>query len=353
MDGTEVAAEDRRMCEAAYPREHWHAALAASRLGDKPIGARVLDADIALYRGADRRPHALQDRCAHRGVALHLGEVKEGVLACPYHGWRYGAGGACVHIPSLTDGVAIAKGVGVRAYPCAEADGYVWVWTGQGAPAAPPPPPIAEFERFDWVQGSMALACQALAAIENNIDWCHPVFAYPHTHGMYFMNQAMGFRDQSVELRRTEQGLVVFQPPADSENAPVPDHAFTVLSYEPPDRVTVAFNAPQGAARIVMHMVPTGPASCRQEWMMSTGPATLGSARLTWTDEPHVIPEQDRALMESAQKVVDADSHAFERSVEADAPTLLARRIDALACEGRWPGEAERLPFRRLLSVRT
>jgi hypothetical protein len=104
--------------------------------------------------------------------------------------------------------------------------------------------------------------------------------------------------------------------------------------------------------RIVMHMVPTGRAICRQEWMVSTGPAS-GPPNIVWSGEPNIIFEQDRHLMESAQAVFDAEGHDFERSVEADAPTLLARRIYALACAGRWADEAERLPARRVLSVRT
>ena len=198
MSQIEIEADAAGVVATGYPREHWYAAIAAQRLSDKPVAAQVLDWRIALFRDAAGAPHAVQDRCVHRGVALHLGEVKDGALACPYHGWRYGGDGRCTHIPSLVAGQDIARGVGVRGFPCAEADGYVWVWMGEGEPDAPPPA-IADFARFNWLQGSLTLNCHALAAIENNLDWCHPVFAHPHTHGMYFMNQAMGFRDQSVE----------------------------------------------------------------------------------------------------------------------------------------------------------
>jgi len=57
--------------------------------------------------------------------------------------------------------------------------------------------------------------------------------------------------------------------------------------------------------------------------------------------------------MESGQASFDAEGHDFERSVEADAPTLLARRVYALACAGRWASDADRLPRRRVLNVRT
>ncbi|MEO8927002.1 MAG: aromatic ring-hydroxylating dioxygenase subunit alpha [Caulobacteraceae bacterium] len=336
-----------------YPREHWFAAIASLRLAEKPAAARVLDHDIAVFRDAEGRSHAVQDRCAHRGVELHLGEVKDGALACPYHGWRYGGDGHCVHIPSLTEGGEVAKGVAVRGFPCVEADGYVWVWMGEDAPRENPPA-IADFDRFNWVQGALTLNCEAMAVIENNLDWCHPVFAHPNTHGMYFMNQAMGFRDQTIEMRRTERGLMVFQPPTTTEDE-APSDPFVTLTYDLPDRVTVSFNAgPQGPMRIVMHVVPTGPSTCRQEWLTSNGLATPDSEpTLTWTEAPQPIFEQDRRLMESAQLRFDAEGHGFERSVESDAPTLLARRIYALACEGRWVLDRERLPRRRVLNIRT
>jgi len=353
MSPVEIAADTAGVVATGYPREHWYAVIASQRLTEKPVAAEVLDWRIALFRDAEGRPHAVQNRCAHRGVELHLGEVKEGALACPYHGWRYGGDGRCIHIPSLVTGQDVAKGVCVRGFACAESDGYVWVWMGQHPPAGAPPA-IADFDRFDWLQGALTLKCQALAVIENNLDWCHPVFAHAYTHGMFFMNQAMGFSDQAIELRRTDRGLVVFQPPAASADDPVPASVFVALEYELPDRVTVSFDGgPQGAMRIIMHMVPTGPATCRQEWLLSTGPAAGAEPAILWSSDPQPIFEQDRHLMESAQVSFDADGHDFERSVEADAPTLLARRIYAMACAGRWASDADRLPRRRVLNVRT
>ena len=336
------------------PRAFWYAALASQRLGERPAAVRVLDQELALFRGADGAARAVQDRCAHRGAQLSLGEVKDGDLACRYHGWRYGGGGQCVHIPSLVAGQEIPRGIGVRGFPCAERDGYVWVWMGEGAPADPPSG-IADFGRFSWVQGALTLNCEALAVIENNLDWCHPVFAHPFTHGQFFMNQAMGFSDQTLEMRLTLHGLTVFSPPTSDAAEPIPDAAWVKLTFELPDRVTVAFSqGPQGPMRIVMHMVPTGPATCRQEWLVSTGPAPEGEApTLAWSDEPQAIFEQDRLVMESAQLAFAREGHGFERSVEADAPTLLARRIYALAAAGRWAEGRDGLTQRRLVRVRS
>jgi len=346
--------ETRESARAATdaPTEGWYAALASSRLTHAPAAVRVLDQSLVLFRDQDGRPHAVRDRCIHRGARLRLGEVTEGALACRYHGWRFAGDGRCVHIPSLTAGEAIPEGSGVRAFPCLESEGYVWAWMGDQLPGLALEP-IEAFDQFDWVQGALELKCTALLAIENNLDWCHPVFAHPKTHGMYFINQAMGFQEQTIEVRLSGRGICVFAPPTADADAP-PDPTVS-LTFALPDRVTVAFSlGSQGPARIVMHLVPTGAATCRQEWLASTGPADPARGpRIVWTDETNPIFEQDRQLLESIQEARTREGRGSEWSVEADVPTLLARRVYGLACAGRWEQERRDLVHRRLIRVRT
>src|ERR1700682_6384681 len=52
----------------------------ASETGDN-AGASDTSTDVHVWR----------DLCPHRGAQLSLGAVTGGVLACPYHGWRYDA----------------------------------------------------------------------------------------------------------------------------------------------------------------------------------------------------------------------------------------------------------------------
>jgi Rieske [2Fe-2S] domain len=44
---------------------------------------------------------ALDDRCAHRQVPLHLGVVAGGQIKCDYHGWPYECSGRCVNVPNF------------------------------------------------------------------------------------------------------------------------------------------------------------------------------------------------------------------------------------------------------------
>ena len=73
----------------------WYIACAASRLGSTPLATRVLDQELVLFRDDAGKPHALLNRCCHRGVQLSLGKVVNGAIACRYHGWRYDGSGRC------------------------------------------------------------------------------------------------------------------------------------------------------------------------------------------------------------------------------------------------------------------
>ena len=96
----------------------------------KPLGRQFAGDPIVLYRGKSGRAFALEDRCAHRQVPLHLGVVNGDTLKCGYHGWAYDCSGKCVDVPYL--GKERLPN-GVRSYPCREIDGLVFVFPGNPA----------------------------------------------------------------------------------------------------------------------------------------------------------------------------------------------------------------------------
>lgn len=55
-----------------------------------PRGARCVrngDMAVAVFRTADDRIFALEDRCPHRGGPLSQGIVHDGCVTCPLHNW--------------------------------------------------------------------------------------------------------------------------------------------------------------------------------------------------------------------------------------------------------------------------
>jgi phenylpropionate dioxygenase-like ring-hydroxylating dioxygenase large terminal subunit len=235
------------------PLEAWYVACASAELGDEPIVRRIHDRPIVLFRDADGQAGALHDRCPHRGVALSLGQIADGAVACAYHGWRFDRAGTCVHIPSLCEGRAVAAGVAADAYRCVETDAYVWVWTGKGPPSPDGPLAIPAFAERAWVQAAIDLACEAMLPIENNLDVSHPYFTHPNTHPQWFVIERIGFRDNVYRLALTETGLRL--------TGGRDGFGGVSLAFDLPDRATVDLG-PQGPL-IVMHHTPTTPGHCR------------------------------------------------------------------------------------------
>jgi phenylpropionate dioxygenase-like ring-hydroxylating dioxygenase large terminal subunit len=105
----------------------------------KTLGVTFAGEPIVLARTAEGEVFALEDRCAHRQVPLHLGVVKGERLLCSYHCWAYDRTGHCVNVPYLDEGKTLPNGV--RGYPSREAYGFVFVFPGDAALAASVPFP--------------------------------------------------------------------------------------------------------------------------------------------------------------------------------------------------------------------
>ena len=64
-------------------------------------GRRVAvgQAHAAVFRAPDDRVHALADSCPHAGAPLSAGALRDGVVVCTWHGWRFDpATGQCANV---------------------------------------------------------------------------------------------------------------------------------------------------------------------------------------------------------------------------------------------------------------
>ena len=182
---------------------YWHPVATSEAVGDHPIRCELLEEQLVVFR-IDGRVAAFRDLCIHRGTALSLGWVSEGVLTCPYHGWQYDVEGKCVHIPSLAPGKPIPPRARAQTYQAKEAYGLVWVTLDEHPAPLPPPGP------FVWEEPgyrSIALGpyewkASAGRAAENVLDFSH----FPWVH-----ENVLGVRTRSEvaphDVRRTEDGL--------------------------------------------------------------------------------------------------------------------------------------------------
>ncbi len=331
----------------------WFIALPSSRLAEKaPHSVTLLGESLVVYRDAQGKPQALEDRCCHRGVQLSLGRITtEGNIACGYHGWEYDGTGRCVHVPSLCSGTPVPKGFLVRSYACVEQGLYVWVWMGDGPPDSPAPAPIRNLDLHPWRQGTMRANCAAEFLAENILDSSHVPFVHKGTHPAYFFNKINGFVEYDYETRLTERGVLVFYPPTAEPTDPFPeDTVSSYLHFELPDRIYVFQRGAKNHFHLVLHLVREAPARSRIEWIMVDLKGSPG--QVTWDDSYNITLNQDRVILESAQMNYDRAGADFERSVPADFPLLLLRKAVALAASGEWESRRHELTQRKLVRVR-
>ena len=158
--------------------QYWHPVAFAEAVTTAPTAATLLGERVVVWRDSAGHAHALQDRCVHRGTALSLGKVEDNEIVCPYHGWRYGADGRCVHIPQLADPARVPERARITAFRCQERYGLVWVALDE--PRAPIPE-VPELDDASWRTvrtGPFAWNADASRQLENFTDFGH--FAFVH-----------------------------------------------------------------------------------------------------------------------------------------------------------------------------
>jgi phenylpropionate dioxygenase-like ring-hydroxylating dioxygenase large terminal subunit len=152
----------------------WHPIAFSSSVGRRPAAARLMGRRLVVGRDGGGA-FVLDDRCPHRGAPLSLGRMEEGALTCPYHGWRFGRGGACLAVPGSR-----VTGAPATARPCVERAGLVWTSLAEAPDPFPRLPDAMEddsLDRFWWPLG--ASPAGLLDAIENHLDPAHPHHVHP------------------------------------------------------------------------------------------------------------------------------------------------------------------------------
>lgn len=164
-------------------RRFWYPVIPIKNLADGPKSFELLNHSLVLWLDAEGKPAVTEDRCCHRSAKLSLGQVNNGNIACPYHGWQFNREGKCVEIPQMKNG-AISANCQVNTYHCDERYGYVWVCLADepliGIPDIeetrnPNYRTIPEFYET-W-------RCAGLRVMENEFDMAHPAFVHKATFG--------------------------------------------------------------------------------------------------------------------------------------------------------------------------
>lgn len=157
----------------------WWAIASSRALGTK----RALRVDrfgraLALFRDREGAVRCLDDGCPHRGASLSMGQVVDGCVECPFHGFRFDGDGTCTRLPAHGDERPIPKAMRAPAYAVREAHGLIWMWQGAEAPHGEPSFFAAIDDRFSFGEFTSRWHTHYTRAVENQLDFTHLPFVH-------------------------------------------------------------------------------------------------------------------------------------------------------------------------------
>ncbi len=179
--------------------DFWYVVALSNQLKPNQVLSRtILGEWLAVFRGEDGKPVALQDRCIHRNSRLSKGKVCQGKLECPYHGWVYDDTGKVVSVPSEGENFCSSKMRKSQLYQTKEEDGFVYVRLSS------PSEEFAPFKMPKYQQPGWETV-KVINRFRNNVTNCAENFIdVPHTasvHPGIFRKPSKQQLEMTVERR--------------------------------------------------------------------------------------------------------------------------------------------------------
>jgi phenylpropionate dioxygenase-like ring-hydroxylating dioxygenase large terminal subunit len=167
-----------------FVKNAWYVAAWSHELIDSHLlGRTLLGEKVVLYRGQDDKVVAMEDRCCHRGAALSLGRLEGTCVRCMYHGLLFDSTGKCIQIPGQE---TIPPVLRVRTYPVADTGRLVWIWMGEAALADESKIPDFEYlSNPDWhgMPDYLHYDANYLLIADNLADFNHISYVHTNTLG--------------------------------------------------------------------------------------------------------------------------------------------------------------------------
>jgi nitrite reductase/ring-hydroxylating ferredoxin subunit len=159
--------------------------------GAAPQRVRLLGHDLVAFRGEDGTLGLMDEYCPHRRASMALARVEGCSLRCIYHGWRLGAEGQVVEVPSEGQRSDLfASRVKVNRRIAREGGGLVWAFLGQGEPPPLPPLPFMSVSDESRWWARMTVKCNWLQGFEGALDSVH----------LNWLHQGWGPADRSEQV---------------------------------------------------------------------------------------------------------------------------------------------------------
>jgi phenylpropionate dioxygenase-like ring-hydroxylating dioxygenase large terminal subunit len=259
VDRALQAADLKGAIDRGLPGQWW-ALCAADWLKDKPLALTRLGVKLVLWRDAQGRPHAIEDRCPHRGAPLSLGQIHEGMISCWYHGLTLDGHGTIRSVPALP-GCSLEGKKAVAAYPVVEKANCLFAYFPTAASPEPVPFDLPEeFDSPDWShflctsrwQGNYQLA------LDNLVDPMHGSYLHAKSYTL-----AYGAKSDRMKVERTATGFVVSREGQHGVNFDWTEYCFTGADWVRLDLPYPKGAGPGGMFRILGFVTPIDERACQ------------------------------------------------------------------------------------------
>ncbi|WP_282609834.1 aromatic ring-hydroxylating dioxygenase subunit alpha [Pelagibius sp. Alg239-R121] len=287
----------------------WHPVCTLDELesadrGRGPIlEATLLGRPLAIAKTSDGAA-AFENRCPHRSAKLSLGWIKDDIIQCPYHGWRYRSDdGVCIEIPALPDGPIPQRARATR-YDCRIAYDLVWVRLKNEADTQIPAHPVWDDPAFKCVMGPpYSWKTHAARRLENFTDLAHFPFVHPETLGNA---QETAFEKPVIDFEPEARLRFRYVPASGARSAADSTGRMSPLAYTDytitlPFGVTLELALQNGERSVLwLWASPIDSKHCRSFWF------TCRNRDHDGPDAPHVemqhrILNEDIDIVESQQ----------------------------------------------------
>jgi phenylpropionate dioxygenase-like ring-hydroxylating dioxygenase large terminal subunit len=157
-------------------RRYWLVVATTQEVRDIPVAVKVLGEELVLFRDASGDIGLLGLNCPHRGASLEYGDIEDGGLRCPYHGWLFDVSGRCLEMPGEPEESKFPEKVRHLSYPVRELGGFIFAYLG---PHPDRPPSLPQYRALADPAGRRSLEATRVYEynwfnfIENGADPVH------------------------------------------------------------------------------------------------------------------------------------------------------------------------------------
>lgn len=311
-------------------RRFWYPVIPKIELLGDPKPFELLGQKLVLWLDEAGNPAAVQDRCCHRSAQLSLGEVVNGHIACPYHGWQFDANGVCVHVPQLTDQQSISWSYCIKAYACIERYGYVWVCLEHPLTDLPA---IAEADNSAYRlihEFYEPWKCAGLRVMENEFDLAHPTFVHEDTFGSadHPIPSALDVAETEWGLR-VEARLGVDNPQLQQQNLKLAEKQTTrslEMEWFMPFTVKLKITYPNGLEHIIVNtMTPINDSTSQMVQFCLRNDTEADTPTQNVVAFDRAVTLEDKRILESTDYDVPLSLKA-EQHMFTDKPSIVMRK---------------------------